>query len=260
MESVLPQYTQLLGLGVFWVSLHCSGMCGPIMASLASGGPLAGAGRWAQAKHRSGRVLSYQLGRAMVYGLLGAAAGLAGVAVEATIRDVAMASGLIVAVGLVASGVVQLPPIQRRLEVRRIKGGRSAWASRMINGVLGRMARWWPGWLPGRMVALGFVMGLLPCMLMFWVLSLSASTASPLHGALLMVGLVGMTTPVLIFVGCAPVIASAKVRGFGQKLLPVAVVASGLWLGLISAAANGWIGHSWVNFEAAGTGFTIMFW
>ena len=78
-------------------------------------------------------------------------------------------------------------------------------------------------------------------------------------GALLMVALVVMTTPALLVAGCAPVIASARVRAFGLRMLPAAIMLSGLWLGLISAAANGWIGHAWVNFSA-GRDYVIMFW
>ncbi len=251
------QYAQLLGLGVLWVSLHCAGMCGPIMAGLNSGVAPDATPR-KQAMVRGQRVLSYQLGRGVMYGLLGALAGLIGVAMENAIRDVAMVSGLVVAAGLFASGVAQLPPVAERLAKSRFGAG--SMGSQMVGKLLKGLRKRWPAKLPGRMVALGFVMGLLPCMLMFWVLGLAASTASPLHGAALMGGLVLMTTPVLLFAGTAPLLANPALRRFGQRALPVAIMLSGLWLGLISAAANGWVEHAWFNFNAWGKDYTLMFW
>ena len=39
-----------------------------------------------------------------------------------------------------------------------------------------------------------------------------------------------------------------------------AVIVSGLWLGLIGAAANGWIDHVHLTFELQETGYTVMLW
>ena len=69
-----PQLVQVVGLGVLWVSLHCAGMCGPILAGLAVGGPELLAG--ARVRRGARRVLAYQSGRAAMYALLGALARL----------------------------------------------------------------------------------------------------------------------------------------------------------------------------------------
>ena len=245
-----PQMLQVLGLGVLWVSLHCAGMCGPIVAGLAGGGAEPGAG--VRVRRGAARVLTYQAGRAAMYALLGALAGLLGKAAEVIVADVARVAGLVLAVVLVSVGVVQALGLAR--------GSGSSLAPRAVRAVLAAIARLWPQGLPGRLAAIGFAMGLLPCMLMFWVLSLAASTASAGQGATLMLALVALTTPVLLVAGCGPLLAGPRARRAGRWLLPAGVVLSGIWLGLVSVAANGWIEHQWWEFTASGRQYFIMFW
>ena len=57
---------------------------------------------------------------------------------------------------------------------------------------------------PLRDLALGAVMGFLPCMIVLWALGLSALTGSALHGAAIMLILVALTTPVLLGVTLLP--------------------------------------------------------
>ena len=244
-----PQLVQVVGLGVLWVSLHCAGMCGPILAGLAGGGPELLAG--ARVRRGARRVLAYQSGRAAMYALLGALAGWVGAGAQLLVEDVARVAGLVLAGVLVAAGIGQ--------GLGRGASGHSV-AARSVRAVLRGIARAWPQHLPGRLFAVGFAMGLLPCMLMFWVLSLAASTASPTQGALLMLTLVAMTTPVLLVAGCGPLIAAPRAQAAGKWLVPAGIVLSGVWLGLVSVAANGWIDHQWWAFSALGRQYYVMFW
>lgn len=259
MNDYAAQYTQLVGVGLLWITLHCSGMCGPIMAGLTMGTTDRAEGRWRRALGALHRVLAYQLGRAAMYAILGALAGLVGAALESVIRDVAQIAGLVVAVALIVGGLLRTP-WARRL-VSRGEGvdvGQSA--GRFLGMVLKRLHK--GGGPPGplRMVALGFAMGLLPCMLMFWVLSLSASTAHVGHGALIMVLLVVMTSPLLVLAGVVPQLVGPRGRRFGELAMPYMIALSGLWLGLIAVAANGWIEHLHFSFQLGGEPFAVMFW
>lgn len=258
MEEYPPQYTQLLGLGLLWVTVHCSGMCGPIVGSLVAS--RSQEGTWfEQLRQRAGNVLAYQGGRALTYAAIGAAAGLAGAAVEGVVGDLTRAAGLLVAVALVGVGLARIEPIARRL---KLSGGTATTSStgKFLGAAMRRVRNLVPRRGPLQMMAIGAVMGLLPCMLMFWVLGLSASTASPLHGALIMVGLVALTTPVLLFAGTAPLVCKPALRRLGERLIPYAIVLSGVWMGLISAAANGWIDHLHLPFELFGEKLVVMFW
>lgn len=229
------------------------------MAGLAGAGVSPDATRRQRLWHGARRVLAYQTGRAVMYGILGAGAGMLGHAIEGTVQGVAKIAGLLVAVFLLGAGLWQMPKVRGLFPGSKRQSGAS-WTSRAVGAVLGTMNRAWPEALPGRMVGVGFLMGLLPCMLMFWVLSLSASTAHPGHGAAIMVLLVAMTSPVLVIAGCGPLLAKPSLRSWGQRALPWAVCFSGVWLGLISVAANGWIEHVYFDFAIEGRDYYFMLW
>jgi uncharacterized protein len=258
MEQYLPQYTQLFGLGLLWVTVHCAGMCGPIVGSLVA--TRRAEGTWlSRLGQRASSVLAYQGGRAVTYAIIGASAGAAGAAVEGLIGDLTRVAGLLVAVALIGLGLSRIGPIARRL--RRARGAATtSTTGAFVGAALRRVRRLLPKQGVLQMAAVGAVLGLLPCMLMFWVLGLSASTASPLHGALIMVGLVVLTTPVLLLAGTAPLICKPSFRRIGERLIPWAVIVSGLWLALISAAANGWIDHVHLPFGLFGEKFVVMLW
>ncbi len=258
MEKYLPQYTQLVGLGLLWVTVHCSGMCGPIVGSLVATRDTDGT--WfEQLRRRAGYVLSYQGGRAVTYAIIGAAAGTAGAAVEGAVGQLTRVAGLVVAVLLIGAGLSRIEAIAKRLRLAPGSATGNA-AGKFLGGAMRQVRRLAPRRGPLQMMAIGAVMGLLPCMLMFWVLGLSASTASPLHGALIMVGLVVLTTPVLLFAGTAPLACKPAIRRMGERMVPYAVILSGVWMGLISMAANGWIEHLHLPFELFGEKLVIMFW
>lgn len=273
--TVLALYAQLLGIGVLWVSVHCSGMCGPIIAGLVVSSRTEGAStkRSKQAIADAGGVLLYQGGRALTYILLGATAGLLGSAVEGWVQGLARTSGVLVAIALIIFGFLQFPDIQGlRADLRRIRQEKRAKeqtaptppkppASARAVAKLFRM-------LPskerfgarGRMFISGVILGLLPCSLMFWVLSLSAASASPLHGAGLMLTLIALTTPVLLIAGTSSGLLSGRWRRAGAYAIPIGMIFSGFWLGLIAAAANGWIPHAGVDLNIGGKEYMWMLW
>lgn len=261
MDTYLPHYAQLFGIGVVWVSFHCAGMCGPLVATLVgarsipNGAAAPGAHPWWIA---SRRVLAYQAGRAVTYAALGAAAGVAGAAAEALVGDITRVAGLVVAALLFVAGLLKWPSLARRVGLDELVQARGA--GRFLHTAMRRLRPILPDSRLARMSATGLVMGFLPCMLMFWALSLSAATASALHGALLMVGLVALTTPVLLIAGGAPLLGRRALARLGPWLIPIAMMVSAAWLAMISAAANGWVKHYHLLFELGGDKYTIMFW
>ncbi len=198
---------------------------------------------------RARRVLSYQLGRAFTYALLGAMAGLLGSSVEESLGGVTRVAGLILAVVVIGVGVAKLPPLA-------VRWGTSTIGEGLLRKVVRSTSRLGPAGSARRLVLMGVAMGLLPCMLMFWVLAVSATSASALHGAGLMLVLVAMTTPVLIGASCA---SGLSVRSkAGPWVISFAMVFSGLWLGAVAAAANGWLPHVHLPFRLFGEMYTIM--
>src|SRR5690554_2035980 len=275
-DNIMALYAQLVGVGFLWVTVHCSGMCGPIVAGLVvhihPRNPLTSP--WRQRVSVLKYVLAYQSGRGLMYALLGMVAGLLGAQVEARVQSITAIASLLVAAGLLLVGVLRLPAMSRLRAKWRVqrKAKRSAesdanraaaalpLSARFVTGLMRRLPNSPRLKGPLRMFVNGFMLGLLPCMLMFWVLGLSASSASPLHGALLMLTLVGMTTPLLIAAGLSTTLVSPRLRRFGHHIVPFGMIFSGVWLGLIALAANGWIQHIHLPFTLAGEKLVFMLW
>lgn len=271
-ENIMALYAQLVGVGFLWVTIHCSGMCGPIIAGLVvhthPQAPQTSpwAHRWSVIKH----VLAYQSGRGLMYALLGMVAGLLGAQVEALVQPITAIASLVVAAGLISVGVSRLPALIRLRATWRVrrnakkappnKRPEPPLSARFVAAIMGRLpsAQRLSG--PLRMFVHGFMLGLLPCMLMFWVLGLAASSASALHGAGLMLTLIALTTPVLVAAGLSTTLVSPKLRRFGQHIIPFGMIFSGIWLGLIAMAANGWIQHIHLPFTLGGQKLVFMLW
>ena len=256
MQEFAPFYAQVFGIGLLWVTVHCIGMCGPIMASLTAG---MGVHRAPTPRARVWRatlgVLAYQGGRGVVYVALGASAGLAGSAAQGVIRDLTQTAGLVVAVLIILAGISKLLPWQSLLgETFALKG------AQFTGKLLRKARRIGPRSGPVAMAIFGFVLGFLPCMLMFWVLGVAASSASAFHGAMLMLMLVVMTTPMLILSACGSSLPGFLRHLNSDRVIGGAMLLSGVWLGLIAMAANGWIDHVHFIFEVFGQKLTIMLW
>jgi sulfite exporter TauE/SafE len=248
-----PYLIQLAAIGFLWVSLHCVGMCGPIVAGLnaAHDEGDGSESRWWRFSRGARRIIAYQSGRAVTYAVFGALAGVVGASVETVIGQIGDVAALVTGGVLVGLGGY-------RLVVSGSQG--PGGIGQRLGGAARRLSRLLPNRGPIRFAVLGLVMGFLPCMLMFWVLGLAASTADPLTGAALMVGLVAMTTPVLILAGAGPLVAEGPFRRHGDTITSAALAVSGVWLLLVGAAANGWVPHAAVDLELAGRTFKMMFW
>ena len=195
---------------------------------------------------------AYQLGRSVIYAIAGALAGYGGQLLQELFRDLTKSTGLIVAVIIMAVGMAKLAGWGLHLEFAD---------SNRLGRLMIRLTKEAQTFTGARQkFLLGMILGFLPCMITFWVLGLAASTQSPIHGAILMVSLVWMTSFVIFGFGLIPGFFTIRSRAMRDRLLSVFLIMSGLWLGLISAGANEWIGHASMAFTLGGKGYTIMFW
>lgn len=157
-------------------SLHCIGMCGPLVSALQS---IAKPGAW-----RIQQWL-YHLGRWSVYALLGTIAGLLGqtMATWGMQRWIALAAGsLMLLLIILPTPAVIKNSVWQRL-IARLK---SAFASRMQNQN------------PFQRFILGALNGLLPCGLVYTALAASIAVGSAIQGALFMFTFGIATTPGLL--------------------------------------------------------------
>lgn len=249
-------WTQLLSMGLLWITLHCSGMCGPIVTGLLVHHTRQGASATARERVRCRvqGVLAYQSGRAVTYAIIGALAGLVGAGFDVSIEPVARAASVLAA--LIVGGMAWASWRDRGGQVR-------AQMSVQLGRRLGGLMRWVgvlvpaPG--PSRMAVFGAIMGLLPCMIMFWVLGIAISSSDPLQGALMMITLVAMTTPMMLAVAASVGWVSHRFRAHLSAMVPVMMSMSAAWMALVALAANGLIAHQSVTFEVLGTTYVVMF-
>lgn len=176
----------------FLGSSHCIGMCGAIVV-LFEGGP--GAARMPGAWLRR---LSYNLGRAAFYALLGGVAAIGGAVLT---KAVGVSQGLTLLRWLAALLVIAIGlnllfnwQVTRFLE----SAGSGLWRklSRFGKNVL-------PATTVPRALAAGFIWGALPCGLVYSAVALAATSANPISGASIMFAFWLGTLPVLLLVGAS---------------------------------------------------------
>jgi hypothetical protein len=172
-------------------SLHCAGMCGPLVAFAVGD---------TQRQSWSTRITlhaAYHGGRLFTYALLGAACGLVGAAVNlgAARLGVYRAAGLLagammIAVGLAAVlryGGVRLPqfPVPGWMRRPIVAGQRMAFALRPLS----------------RALTIGLLTALLPCGWLYLFALVAAGSGSPLRGLAVMVAFWSGTVPILLALG-----------------------------------------------------------
>jgi uncharacterized protein len=246
-------YAQLLSVGLVWISFHCAGMCGPLVI----GFDVAGAARGRTVVAGALGIFVYQLGRLSTLILLGAIAGLAGRGLTKTIEPAGAVMALVFGVLVLASLVAKLLPkkpkplrVRTRLEARAAP---SEPETPLLQRLLSRLSPLQLSETLGGTWLLGALMGLLPCMIVFWALGLAATTASVFDGALVMALLVAMTTPMLLGVTLLPRLVPKR----GLTVLPNVLMAlSATWLVMVGLAGLGLAPHAHV---ALGD-FTLMLW
>lgn len=262
MSSVPSPYAQLVSLGLLWVSAHCAGMCGPLLVGLDVAGVRCGHGL----VRGAGQVLLYQVGRGLTYAWLGGLCGLLGAGLARLLRPagalIALALGL-AALGPLLSSLLRRDPRSGTLVRLRRSADDQAGKSQRLRFVewanRGLLRPLLSSTHPLRPLALGAVMGLLPCMLVGWALGLAALAGSPLRGALVMLLLVAMTTPMLLIVTALPRLPlfsfASRLRARLATGLPLI---AGVWLLLCGAAGLGLIEHRHIGGTLLGHPLLVM--
>ena len=225
---MFAELTAVLAVG-FLGSLHCLGMCGPIvlayslrLKACAATGSCGDPVGW---KDRFPHLAAFHLGRLATYGTLGAAAaGLLGIAGLSRLFSETRTSVMLLAgVLLLLTGGVLLRAIPLPAALTRFFEAQGAVSVRLIPRLLQSRA-------PFNGLALGLAAGLLPCCLSWAALISAAATENPFEGFLVMTAFWLGTLPALIFSGMAFSFLSPKVRLAGERAAALLIIASGLVL------------------------------
>lgn len=194
----------LLGLGG---SLHCGGMCGPLMMAL-----LAGTDPAARVRSR----VAYHAGRLTTYALIGLIFGLVGRGfhVAGWQRAVSMVAGVLLLIGGALASRLSLDAWL----VRSV-----GWVKALFRLRMGRKTL-------GSLMFLGMINGFLPCGLVYAAGVAAAASGSPLSGVVSMVVFGLGTLPLLLAVDRLGQGLGADGRARLQKAVPWVIAGVGVLL------------------------------
>jgi len=210
----------------FFGSLHCIGMCGPlVLACSLKFRAAAGAGQ-SGAYPPSGVVfhqLAFHCGRLITYGLLGVLVATLFGSLEVRLFSmqyrgwITIICGItLVVMGLALPRIIPIPAFLVRLYLPGSIGGKMAGLASS------------PG--AASKVGLGLLAGLLPCGLTWAMLITAASTLDPVKGFFTMAAFGLGTTPLLFLTGVSASFISIKTRLFGERAAAAAVIVMGILL------------------------------
>ncbi len=205
----------------FMGSLHCLGMCGPLVVAYSlhirppGGGLAETSAQWSRGLSHH---LAFHLGRLFTYGLLGAlAAGLVHLAGFHQIIS-GLRSGMTLGGGIlmVLFGLVLLRVVPHPLA---FTGGREFYR-RLFPPLFQSEG-------PLSKLALGVATGFLPCMLSWAMIIKAAATGNSFMG-FLTTALFGLgTIPALFFTGLSASLLTLRMRFIGERAAAVSVMAMG---------------------------------
>lgn len=185
-------------------SLHCVGMCGPILAATQQK-----QGRWTgEMLHHAGRLLTY----ATLGGLVGA--------LGSSINMMGYQQGFSITIGTTLLAAVCIYPIMRKFKQLEASIGKlsirlSSWVHR--SGLSRNSMRF----------GMGIANGLLPCGLVYLALAGASSTFTPWDGALFMTFFGLGTLPALAAVGAIAKHLSLSLRSKARRLIPITMILMG---------------------------------
>ncbi len=228
-DSVLAIYGTLL-VSALVMSLHCIGMCGPIVVAfdqVFERVELTVAGRSPRGRGVFWAFFCYHVGRIWTYAMLGLLAGWLGAAVRhgSAWMGLQRGAGVVISVAVIISGVLLLGVIPGvKLDA-------------LLNGCSYQKlaaARWFAALTQSRStiarLLLGIIMGFLPCGLVYAMLAVAAALPTPWHAALGMiifgVGTLPSLTAVLLGVQFLP----RRLRAHSIRIAAVLIVLVGVWM------------------------------
>jgi len=190
-------------------SVHCVGMCGPLMfAVLDQQGTF-----WSTASQQ----LLYQFGRIVTYSLLGLVLGLlgAGGIISGWQQHLSILTGcLLLLLGVYHIIGRQIPIIARQQQM-------------LIAPILQKMGYWLRR--PGGHFMVGLLNGLLPCGMVYLALASALNTGTPLRGGLFMLWFGLGTLPLMLGASIIGVAIKGKLKIKLAHWLPLLLIVFGIW-------------------------------
>ena len=228
------EFSIIFGLGLV-SSLHCVQMCGPVVVSFSLNLSRRTASQQAFAH------LSYNVGRVITYGLLGAVAGLTGQVFDlagrlAGIENIVaiVAGALMIVAGLLMLDLLPHRWLQRFDPLRYTAQFLRPLGNRITSPTIGSK------------FVLGLMLGFLPCGLIYAALLKAMATGTALAGLLTMMAFGFGTVGALFALGVLSSAFSLKLArlnasGWGSRLTAISVALLGavlVWRGIVPLMAT----------------------
>ncbi len=199
-------------------SLHCAGMCGPLVAVYAAG----------DASRGLRRGLShavYSAGRLVAYAVVGAVAGSVGAALDlaGNLVGVQRITGIVAGVLIVLWGIVSLLQI-RGYGLDRLPLPSSA--QRLLSSVFAGVREKPP---VVKAAIIGLASALLPCGWLYFFVMIAAGTGGPLRGALVTTAFWVGTLPVMVSLGLGIQAVAGPFRKHLQTVAALVMIALGMY-------------------------------
>jgi sulfite exporter TauE/SafE len=216
----LPTALMLAGLAGSLV--HCVGMCGPFVLGQVVADSEHARGRYGEWQRLAGAaLLPYHLGRLTTYTALGAIAGAATALFAATTGFAWLSAALLV-----------LGALLMILQAIGLALGATSPLSRLVTRLAMPLSA---SRHPVGRYALGVVLGLLPCGLLYGALAAAAGTGGARDGAIAMLAFGAGTLPALIGVGWLGLLLRRRLSGIAHWVATPLLVVNGVaMLGLAS--------------------------
>ena len=222
----------LVALAGLVASVHCAGMCGPLVLSCnrpqqlvdTISLPSSKSIRTASILRAATPHLLYNSGRVLSYGLLGALAGLVGATITSVLR---IGPWLSYSLGLwlLIAGFLALRPLGT---IQFAWLSRPAQALRSLTASRSNESRF----------VLGFLTPLLPCGLVYTMLIKAAATSNPFQGLLELSTFALASSPMLLTMGVASTFASSRFARHARTLTATIMIAIGIVTLMRGAQAN----------------------
>jgi hypothetical protein len=208
-------------------SVHCVQMCGPIVLaySLPLGGDWRGRQFLAHAAYNAGRILTYSALGAVAGALGGAAAAV--VPIAGMFNTAALAAGVLMILGGI--WMTGLVPIPRFLQSFAVPSARWTQAT----------ARFLRSPAPASKLAMGALLGFMPCGLIYAALLKAVETGAALNGALTMAAFGVGTAGALVVTGVFSGAIGGWLRRAGTWLPAAGVILLGaflVWRGVMNVS------------------------
>ncbi len=207
----------------FFGSLHCVGMCWPIVLAYAAQRRVARPESVPSVPSTLPMHLLYNGGRVLAYAVVGGVVGAIGGAIT-SLRDIGAVVSIVAGTAMVIAGVTLVGIIPR---FSLWEGGEQSWFRRLHVRTIGRILALRS---PAAPLLIGLLTPFLPCGLLYSIVMSAAAAGSAFGGAMVMLAFGAGIVPALVATGVASSFLGTKLRSSANRIAAFLIILMGVLL------------------------------